>query len=91
MSAEVARHAFDFMDEPQLGKLMTRVAKAVDERLPANTGFLVLAGPFHEGGIAQYVSNARRENCLRWMKETIRRWESGDYVSRVEFGDEPHG
>ena len=84
MSDLEGRHAFDFMDEPQMAKLMTRVAKAVDQALPANTGFLVLAGPFHQGGIAQYVSNARREDCIAWMKETIRRWESGDYVPRVD-------
>ncbi len=74
----------DDMTEPDLAAIFRRVAERVQWSLPPNTGFIVLAAPQGEGGIAQYVSNVRRDDAAKWMRETIARWEAGDFVPRVD-------
>ena len=72
----------DDMTEPELRVVMQRVAKACDDALPPRSGFIVLAAPFHQGGSAQYVSNAERTDCLSWLKETVERFEQHEEVPR---------
>jgi hypothetical protein len=49
------------------------IAHAVDERLPAGYGFIVLAFPFGEGPEQRlnYVANAERADCINMMKEFL--------------------
>lgn len=75
-------HAYDNMTEPELENHFNTLARDIKKRLPPNTGFLLLAAPFGTG-TAQYVSNVERKDSIDWMKETIKRWESGDFVPRV--------
>lgn len=75
-------HAFDDMNEPELRAMFRELAEAVKSRLPAGTGFIVLAAPMGPGGIAQYVSNVQREDAAKWMVETVERWLAGDHVER---------
>lgn len=49
-------------------------AKAVHERLPDNHGFILLAFPFNgtdENNRVAYVSNARREDAIKVLKEFL--------------------
>ena len=74
-------HAFDKMTEPELKKLFNHIGNLLQKELPENTGWILLASPF-DSGIAQYVSNTRREVASAWMEETLERWENDDFVSR---------
>lgn len=69
------------MTEPELRAQMNLTASAVKASLPPGTGFIVLAASF-DGGIAQYASNVRREDCEKWMVETIARWNANDFIAR---------
>jgi hypothetical protein len=68
----------DNMSEPELRDLMNNVAHAVNALLPKGTGFIVLAAPFNKSGIAQYVSNGTRSDCIMWLRETADRLESNE-------------
>jgi len=75
--------SLDDMTEPELKKLFHDLAERVKFSLPPETGFIVIATPFGEGGVAQYVSNVERDCAAKWMCETIQRWNLGDFVPRV--------
>ena len=75
-------HDFDRMTEPQLARLMNKVAKRVSSTLPPETGFIVLAAPYGPNQVAQYVANGERECCIKWLRETADRLESRDDVQR---------
>ena len=79
-------HAFDQMTEPQLQAFFQALAEGVKMALPPDTGFIVLAAPMGEQGVAQYVSNVRREDSKRWMLETIERWAARDHIDRTPRG-----
>lgn len=74
--------SLDNMTEPELRDMLNRVAGCVQAILPAGSGFIVLATPFGDQGITQYISNVDRAAAIRWMKETIRRFEANDTVPR---------
>ena len=69
------------MTEPELQAVMHHACERLKFTFPKGTGFLVLATTFG-GKIAQYASNVQREDAIRWMKETIARWEAGDHIPR---------
>ncbi len=71
------------MTEPELRDLMSRLGRAIHDRLPPGTGFLLLATSLGAGGVAQYISNVQRDSAIGLMRETIARWEAGDVVPRV--------
>lgn len=75
-------HLFDNMTEPELKKLFHDLCVVIKYHLPKNTGFIILAAEFGEGGIAQYASNVRKEDAEKWMLETLARWHAGDFVPR---------
>ncbi len=79
-------HAFDVMNEVELGELFRNLAKKIEVQLPPNTGFIVLATPLSQQGIAQYASNCQREDAAMWMIETLKRWGLGDFVEREGGG-----
>ena len=72
----------DDMTEPELRSVMNRAACAVARELPDGTGFIVLASPFGEGGIAQYVGNGQRSDFIRRMRETADRLAAREDVPR---------
>lgn len=75
--------SLDNMTEPELREVLQRVGERVKFSLPKDTGFIVLATPFGQGGISQYVSNARRKDAIKWMREAIARFEAADFIPRV--------
>jgi hypothetical protein len=69
------------MTEPELRELMTGVANSVKARLPAGSRFCVLVwGPDQ---IAQYVSNCRREDMAKALRETAVRIAGREDVTRA--------
>lgn len=75
-------HKFDTMTEPELKAFFRDLAETVKAKLPPETGFIVLAAPMGPAGVAQFVSNVRREDSTKWMLETLERWASNDFVQR---------
>jgi hypothetical protein len=55
---------------------MREVAKALKTALPG-MGFALLVFPFDSPGTANYISNGRREDMIKAMKETVARLEAG--------------
>lgn len=52
--------------------IMQDIAKDVAKRLPEDFGFFVLVFPFNNAdGRANYVSNGKREDVIKSMKEFI--------------------
>ena len=65
------------MNEEEIVKRrMQSIARKVDEELPDNFGFVVLAFKFNEKGEMIYVSNANREDVVKSMKEFIEKTEN---------------
>lgn len=57
-----------------LDKIFNGSTKAADRK----TGFVLIVFPFseaHEGGRANYISNANRRDVVTMLKEQIRRFE----------------
>lgn len=63
-------------DEEIVKSRMQNIARKVDEELPDNFGFIVLAFKFNEKGEMIYVSNANREDVVKSMKEFIEKTEN---------------
>jgi len=63
------------MTEPELRALMNDVAGTVEALLPPETGFIVLASPYGQAGLHQYVSNADRRDCVAWLRAAADRLE----------------
>ena len=63
-------------DEEIVKSRMQNIARKVDEELPDNFGFVVLAFKFNEKGEMIYVSNANREDVVKSMKEFIEKTEN---------------
>ena len=58
-------------EEEVVKRRMQSIARNVDEELPDNCGFVVLAFKFNEKGEMIYVSNANREDVVKSMEEFI--------------------
>ena len=62
-----------FMDD-----IMKHLAHAIDGVMKDNfgeKGFCLLVFDFHKPGIANYISNARREDMIKSLRETADRLE----------------
>lgn len=57
------------------GEQMRQLAKKIEKEIPG-LGFAVLVFEFHKPGMANYVSNAQREDMIKAMEETLKRWKS---------------
>lgn len=68
------------MTEPELRKLMTGAAKAVESAIPTGARFVLLV--FDVPVIAQYISNARRADIIKSMRECADRLEAKEDVAR---------
>lgn len=66
------------MTEPELKELLNEIGKYIK----CKTGALFLLVVFDYPGLAQYISNARREDCIKAMQETVRRFESNEVLKR---------
>ncbi|MFQ5786493.1 MAG: hypothetical protein ACE5H1_00785 [Thermodesulfobacteriota bacterium] len=52
--------------------IMQDIAKSVDDKIPDDFGFFVFVFPFNRtDGRANYVSNAQREDVIKFMKEFL--------------------
>lgn len=58
------------------GQKMRDLAKMVENEIPG-IGFAILVFDFNEPGMSNYISNARREDMINSLKETVARFESG--------------
>jgi hypothetical protein len=64
---------------------MQKIARAVDEMLPQNWGFFIMAYPFSdEPGRMNYISNGKREDVLKLMAEFIEKSKNpNDWAKHV--------
>lgn len=56
---------------PQLKLKMELALKDVAMRFPPNTGVLVFAFEYGEGGGSAYCANANRADCIKFLEEWI--------------------
>lgn len=74
--------------EAELQQAMGSAMRWLENHLPAGNGprgnpfILLLASGTFEAGIAQYVSNGRRADCIQFLRETADRLERREDVSR---------
>ena len=50
---------------------LSDVARLVNDRLPDNSGFIVMVAPFGDGGRLRYASNMTRETAINVLKEWL--------------------
>ena len=53
------------------------IAKLVDGELPEKTGFALLIFDFDPGHELTWISNARREDMVKTLRELLERFEGG--------------
>jgi hypothetical protein len=70
------------MTEPELRALTNAVLNAVKQRLPKDTGFLVLFWPHGDYKISQYGSNCERPGMIEALREAADRLEKRQDVPR---------
>jgi hypothetical protein len=74
------------MTEPELREYFNLLAAAIEETLPGGSSkkgralFVLLV--FDEPGLAQYVSNAERQDIIKAMRETADRLEAKQDIPR---------
>jgi hypothetical protein len=66
------------MTEPELSNLMNDLASGIARK--TDNCFILLI--FDNPGVAQYVSNANRKDCIEAMKEAAIRLENREDVPR---------
>lgn len=71
------------LTEPELREYFTNLGTIIRAHLPPNTGFMILVTPMGDRSIAQYLGNIERADAAAWMRETLARWDSDDFVPRV--------
>jgi hypothetical protein len=76
------------MTEPELRAYFKRLARIVEDQLPAGPGprgkclFFLIVTDTIEPGIGQYVSNVERSGAIKLLRETADRLESREDVTR---------
>lgn len=66
------------MTEPEIKYLLNGIAKHISSKVDARFMLVV----FDDPGLAQYISNANREDCITAMEETAKRFRDGDVIRR---------
>lgn len=56
-------------------KAMQEIGKKVQAILPKDLGFAILVFPFENPGIGNYISNAKREDMIKALRESAHRLE----------------
>lgn len=67
------------MTEPELKRLLTDIANYIK----ASTDSLFMVVLFDDPGVAQYISNAKREDCIKAMEETAQRFRNNETIGRA--------
>lgn len=83
-----ARVPLSQMTEPELCDYFHCLARVIEVLLPPSEEgqvherdrFILLVAD--EPGVARYVSYGRREDCMKWMQETIERWQKNEEIPR---------
>lgn len=76
------------MTEPELRKYFRELAQELESRLPPGPSahgkclFVLLVSDTIEPGVAQYVSNIRREDTIKMLREAARRLERLEDIPR---------
>lgn len=76
------------MNEPELRYFLSGLGREIEDRLPPGPSakvkclFVLLVADTVVPGIAQYLSNARREDCIQFLKETADRLEKKEDIPR---------
>lgn len=73
------------LTDQQRGKLsraLRRIAKRLDKEIERETGHrmgfsLIIWGQFGEDKMTQYVANADRADCAKYMQDLLDRWRTG--------------
>lgn len=76
----------DRRDRAELEALSRSIAEALTEALPEGLGFALLVFDFGEGGNLAWISNARREDMVRALREQLARLEAGMAGERTPPG-----
>lgn len=53
-------------------EFMRKLADRIKKKLPEGWGFCLIVFPFNRPGIANYISNAKRETMIEALKEKIK-------------------
>lgn len=67
----------DRRDRAEIEALSRAIAEALSEALPEGLGFALLVFDFGEGGNLAWISNAKREDMVRVLREQLARFEKG--------------
>lgn len=77
---------FEDMTEPELREACSRIARATEAELPPGPSSrgkaLFVLVIFDDPKVAQYVSNANRQDIIKSMRETADRLERREDVTR---------
>ena len=70
--------------------VMNSIARALDELLEdeggKKMGFMLMVFEFGKPGVANYVSNADREDMIKALREKADALEAGEVIPRVKDG-----
>lgn len=65
-------------------KFMQQIAAAlseiIDEAYQQKMGFFLTVFEFDKPGVSDYISNANREQIIKSMRETAKRFEKGETI-----------
>jgi hypothetical protein len=64
---------------------LQETAAMIQTRLPPNTMFVLLAGDFGPGTL-EYISNGRREDVVKLLKEFIKKTEGERWMRHCDEG-----
>ena len=59
------------------GQQMRDLARMIKKKIPG-LGFALLVFKFHEPGMSNYISNAHREDMIKSLEETVKRWKNNE-------------
>ncbi len=62
---------------------MRDLAKMVSKEIPG-IGFSIIVFPFHQKGIANYISNAQRADMIVALEGVLSRWKNNDTINTPE-------
>jgi len=65
------------VDQENTDEIMRILANAITEVFPQKYGFALLVFPFNSPGTANYISNARRDDMIKALREKADILEKG--------------
>jgi len=69
--------------DTELSDHMKGMSEMIQGALPEDTGFVLMAAPFNNGGnLSQIVSNANADDVVKWLREAADWVESSRNVQR---------